>query len=108
MFHQLPYRSSKVEPLGIRVQGDRDLILYVHCADATADVSETSDEVRVENLSGDVTDGDCLGTVALTLEQPLGTRTIVVEGETWRDVGHECPWGEEGPGDVPLQPCWLP
>ena len=44
------------------------------------DVSETGDEVRVDNVSGEFIDGDCLGSVALTLEQPLGTRTLVVEG----------------------------
>jgi hypothetical protein len=85
-------RSSNVEPLGICVEGDRDLTLYVTCSsDAHAEISETSDEVRVKNVSGEVIDGDCLGSVALTLEQPLGTRTLVVEGNIWHDVGRDCP-----------------
>jgi hypothetical protein len=101
-------KSSKVEPLGISVQGDRDLILVVACSkNGHAEISETSDEVRVENVSGEFIDGDCLGSVALTLEQPLATRTLVVEGKTWYDVGRDCPWGEYGPGDVDLDLCSL-
>jgi hypothetical protein len=100
-------RSSKVEPLGIGVQGDRDLILYTTCSNPHAEISETSDEVRVENVSGQFIDADCLGSVALTLEQPLGTRTLVVEGKTWHDVGPGCPWGVDA-GDVALDSCWLP
>jgi hypothetical protein len=101
--------SSNVEPLGITVQDGRELHLAVTCAsEVRAEARELEDEVRVDNVSGEFIDGDCMGSVVLVLERPLGTRELVVEGNTWHDVGRDCPYGEFGPGDVsPPDSCSL-
>jgi hypothetical protein len=93
--------------LVITVEGERDLTVALICSsDAHAEVRGTTDEVRVENVSGEAVSSDCQGIVTLTLEQPLGTRTLVVEGDVWHDVGRDCPFGDFGPGDE--YTCGLP
>ena len=95
--------SGNVAPLGITIDGDRDLTLNVTCASAAqADIIELAAEVRIDDISGKPIDGDCFSQVPLRLDQPLGTRAIVVEGKTWQRVHGDCPYGEFGPGDLEL------
>ncbi|MDQ3782080.1 MAG: hypothetical protein M3349_03975, partial [Actinomycetota bacterium] len=67
------------------------------CADGVSvAVEETRDEVRITDVAGIAINGDCLGSVVVELEAPLGERDIVVNGELWIELPPDCPWGFVG------------
>jgi hypothetical protein len=92
----VPARFVEFEP------GERELRLVTGCADdVDASVTETDDAVRIDDISGDRVEGDCLGGVRLTLREPLGARGLFVDGERWQRLqGLYCPDGRFGPAEV--------
>ncbi len=94
--------TADVPPLGAEIEdGGRVVFLQTGCADdVSASLTETDDVVRIDDVSGDPVDGDCLGGLRLTLARPFGNRDLVVEGETWQRMDGDCPFGTFGPPDM--------
>ncbi len=68
--------------------------MLVCSQDLSADVTETQSEVRIGSIDGDVLRGDdCEGVLPLRLEEPIGDRIVVVNGERWVELEDTCPWG---------------
>lgn len=98
--------ASDIEPYAVSNLDDDLIFLSVSCAhDLRADLTETRDEVRIENLRGRVENGDCLSVVSIPLETPLGDRTIVVNGDAWVELSATCGYGTLGSPDLDFEGC---
>ena len=91
---------------GVPVAHTQELHLSTTCAEeVSASLTETDEEVRIGDIEGDALgngrDGpDCQGGVTLSLSEPIGDRTVVVEGTAWRlQQGSGCPDGRFAPPD---------
>ena len=61
------------------------MLFVTSCAEGVrATVTETADEVHIDDITGDPIEGDCLGGFPLELDEPIGERTVVVDGEEWQ------------------------
>jgi hypothetical protein len=83
---RLVLRDPEPSPLGIEVRNPTTLALFTSCAEGVdASLAESADSVRIDQISGRVVDGDCLGGVEIELSAPLGDRLIF--GSTDASVG---------------------
>jgi hypothetical protein len=101
--------SDAITPIRAILQDDqRELIVAVSCAQGMdAEVVATPDEVRVENITGDVVGGDCQSVLRVPLTEPLGNRALVVDGEVWRRQASDCaPIDQYGPAEDELPGCF--
>ncbi|MEM1334519.1 MAG: hypothetical protein AAGG08_13785 [Actinomycetota bacterium] len=91
----LAAESDGPDALAIRESDRGGFELVLVCSqDLSADVTETQSEVRIESIEGDVLRGDdCEGVLPLRLDEPVGGRTVVVDGATWVELADTCPWG---------------
>lgn len=89
------------EVIGIGIANQRELTLLTGCANnLEVDVVELPDEIRIDDLRGDVIDGDCANALAVPLAEPIAGKTIVVDGAPWvRVVGPRCRLGDVVPPD---------
>lgn len=90
-----------VEPSDIAELPDGTYVLYTNCADeVSAVVTESDGEIRVDEVRGDVVDGDCVGAVPLDLDAPIGARAVVVNGDRWVRIDANCDLAVFAPEDA--------
>lgn len=97
--------SPQVAPLQLVQTGDRTAVLETTCpdedaADPAVQVVETGTEVRFDAVSGTRNGGDCLGSIRVEFEAPIGDRAVVVEGEEWVRIDDDCERAAFGPADA--------
>lgn len=93
--------NDRVEPLAVTEVEPGVIELTTTCADGLhGEAKELADRVRIDQLEGDVIEGDCLGLLRIELDAPIGDRHVVVNGEQWVDLPETCPWGVTGPPDL--------
>ena len=83
------------EALGIREIAPGTLVITFACSDfVSASVIEGEDEVRIGEIEGTARpDLDCESSIELSLEGPLGTRSIAVNDERWNQHSDDCFYG---------------
>lgn len=75
------------------IELEPELLFVTSCADEVeATVTESADEIVIDDVTGDPIEGDCLGSFPLVLEAPIGDRAVVVEGDRWQRLASpDCP-----------------
>jgi hypothetical protein len=93
--------GDSLEPSDIGELPGGTYVLYTPCAqNVSADVAESDTEIRVDDIRGDVLDGDCLGAVPLDLDAPIGERKVIVNGDTWMRIDANCELAVFAPEDA--------
>ena len=76
--------SGRIDPVIASEESPGVLTVGTTCAsDVEARLVESSLEVRIDEFGGQPIDGDCRGAVVFDLASPMGTRSLVVNEQTW-------------------------